>query len=543
MTSQDESVLLERVFLRIGSAETDEQLQNALTKFLPPVLLKLSSPQEHIRKKVMELLVHINKRLKSRPQVQLPMEALLLQYGDPAATTFSINFTIIYLKLGYPRMEIDRQISLIPNLLSCIDNKPLQHKERRVMELLVHINKRLKSRPQVQLPMEALLLQYGDPAATTFSINFTIIYLKLGYPRMEIDRQISLIPNLLSCIDNKPLQHKESVASSADLELRRLTGVASSADLELRRLTGVIDWNNKQLVSKLYSIFLGTTVTKNQIQPELQRTPGNTRIRLKVFPYLLKSKEASMTIPSSVQVIFESIYGENTNLKLKTMALQFVHFMCSNCDKERLNLVATVIMSGMLKLVTESDEEPQIKSMAYVAVGMLATKLPHLVTKNIAVIQTFFDALTKEEKDVRISIQESLSLLAKAFSTMDQNTQCLMESLISTSIENPISQVRLMAVHYAATIFPSDHISSRYILLLAAGDSNEEVKMAAIKALHNVAHHEISNKLQKKNLYPSFPAFIKFMTKKTAEKTNVSSKTKTSKCLPFNVATYIEVFI
>lgn len=45
-------VLLERVFLRLGSAETDEQLQNVLCKFLPPVLLKLSSSQEAVRKKV-----------------------------------------------------------------------------------------------------------------------------------------------------------------------------------------------------------------------------------------------------------------------------------------------------------------------------------------------------------------------------------------------------------------------------------------------------------------------------------------------------------
>lgn len=38
----------------------------------------------------MELLIHINKRIKSRPQVQLPVEALLLQYQDPAASTFVI---------------------------------------------------------------------------------------------------------------------------------------------------------------------------------------------------------------------------------------------------------------------------------------------------------------------------------------------------------------------------------------------------------------------------------------------------------------------
>ena len=39
--------------MRIGSAETDEQLQIALAKFLTPVILKLNSGDESIRKKVL----------------------------------------------------------------------------------------------------------------------------------------------------------------------------------------------------------------------------------------------------------------------------------------------------------------------------------------------------------------------------------------------------------------------------------------------------------------------------------------------------------
>jgi len=45
-------VLLERVFLRLGSAETDEQLEASLAKFLAPVLLKLASQTDGVRKKV-----------------------------------------------------------------------------------------------------------------------------------------------------------------------------------------------------------------------------------------------------------------------------------------------------------------------------------------------------------------------------------------------------------------------------------------------------------------------------------------------------------
>ncbi|CAF91828.1 unnamed protein product [Tetraodon nigroviridis] len=51
MAAQDELNQLERVFLRLGHAETDDQLQDIISKFLPPVLLKLSSVQEGVRKK------------------------------------------------------------------------------------------------------------------------------------------------------------------------------------------------------------------------------------------------------------------------------------------------------------------------------------------------------------------------------------------------------------------------------------------------------------------------------------------------------------
>ena len=71
---------LERVLMRLASAEDDATLTSAVQKFLPPSLLKLNSPQEGVRKKVMELLVHINKRVKSNPNIQLPMDALIVQY-------------------------------------------------------------------------------------------------------------------------------------------------------------------------------------------------------------------------------------------------------------------------------------------------------------------------------------------------------------------------------------------------------------------------------------------------------------------------------
>lgn len=44
--------ILERLFLRLGAAQTDEQLEKTVGTFLVPLLLKVSSDHEAVKKKV-----------------------------------------------------------------------------------------------------------------------------------------------------------------------------------------------------------------------------------------------------------------------------------------------------------------------------------------------------------------------------------------------------------------------------------------------------------------------------------------------------------
>jgi proteasome component ECM29 len=92
----DDLAMLEKVFFRLAGADSDQALTSAVCKCLPSCLLKLSSPQDGVRKKVMELLVHINKRIKSNDKIQLPMEELLLQY--------QVRVMNIAYILGLPRL-------------------------------------------------------------------------------------------------------------------------------------------------------------------------------------------------------------------------------------------------------------------------------------------------------------------------------------------------------------------------------------------------------------------------------------------------------
>lgn len=90
------------------------------------------------------------------------------------------------------------------------------------------------------------------------------------------------------------------VVASADTR----HGVAGLADSEIRRMGGRIDWEDLRLVDRTYALFLGTLVLKDRPQPrpELKRVPANTRLRMKLLPHLLKSREAAARFPACIQV-------------------------------------------------------------------------------------------------------------------------------------------------------------------------------------------------------------------------------------------------
>ena len=112
--SHDILELLERVFLRLGSADSDEKLQATVQRFLVPTILKSPSKFQSVRDKVcnytkcgrngrtimvvvhcnfwlfltkvLEILTHISKRVKSRPFLLLPMATLLEQFTSPGSS-------------------------------------------------------------------------------------------------------------------------------------------------------------------------------------------------------------------------------------------------------------------------------------------------------------------------------------------------------------------------------------------------------------------------------------------------------------------------
>ncbi len=105
-----------------------------------------------------------------------------------------------------------------------------------------------------------------------------------------------------------------SVANAADSALKRIGGYKLVSFRNwTRKLIYIyiyilicrrtVDWNDVAVITVLYQLFLGNRNTKENIKPEFRRVPACTRLRLKLFTYLIRSREASMQFPSCIQVI------------------------------------------------------------------------------------------------------------------------------------------------------------------------------------------------------------------------------------------------
>ncbi len=78
------------------------------------------------------------------------------------------------------------------------------------MELLGDVTRRLKRRPEIQLPVHELFVAYNDIENSTYLTNFSHMYIRLGYPRMPPTDQICLLPVLYASLtENKPLVQRD----------------------------------------------------------------------------------------------------------------------------------------------------------------------------------------------------------------------------------------------------------------------------------------------------------------------------------------------
>ncbi|GME95284.1 unnamed protein product [[Candida] boidinii] len=82
MSKNPEVALIEKVELRLALANTDEKFESSLKIYLTPLLLKLASPLQDVKKQVLNAINYIITRFNSSKNLKLPIDSLLNQLKD-----------------------------------------------------------------------------------------------------------------------------------------------------------------------------------------------------------------------------------------------------------------------------------------------------------------------------------------------------------------------------------------------------------------------------------------------------------------------------
>ncbi|KAI9197483.1 proteasome stabiliser-domain-containing protein [Polychytrium aggregatum] len=537
----NELALLETVELRLALADTDEKFEKNVATFLAPVILKLDSPNEAVRNKVMSICVHINKRLKSSSGIKVPIEAVLKLFTDPATSALVKNFCLVYLEMGMQRCKIEDLQSYVPQLLARIAERPLNQQTTLFQITLPILAKytiptNVSASGKILEPTQDPLGFLQSPKDAKFLLD-KILHVVLytvqpstpapGTGGASSDAQARALPAGLSQSDvqfvtsggkaaftSAPTELKvlkvslvklvansavfpESLALETEKYLIYLLAQADanheviSAGEDAMKRQSKPDFESDHFVARLYELYLGTQqATKGQ--EANVRAGATVQAKHKILGCLTKSAKATNKFPAVIQVIFDSLYHEKTTARLRNAGMSFVQWVARMATDEVIKPVAPIVLSGLLKFIADPDEgtiaaneNENLRGFAYEAIGLISKRAPELFMADATILFNLFKAVSTEQRNVRVSVQEALASMIPAYQNVVSDTEkkLVLEALLLENMDKPEHQARYVAAKYTNALFPFSYPLARYICLQLSSDPKLEVREEARKGL------------------------------------------------------------
>ncbi|KAG0303005.1 hypothetical protein BGZ98_007067, partial [Dissophora globulifera] len=536
--------LLDNVELRFALAETDAQLEKTLNTFLCPVLLKLASPAESVRAKVVGILTHINKRVRPKPSIKLPVTALLQQFSEQSSVLVK-NFTLIYVEMGYERIPQEDKETALPNLIKGISRRPVAQQTT-----LTHMI----------LPTLASIKQHNEDNTTSDPYDFAtnpadaicllnrlqdvLLYRQPTVGSHSASQQQSNEAALSSSLAGS----SSTQASSASAALPPPDGMspqaviyatysgkapwATTSELKnIKRFIALIaatgdayyeassmgedglkriklpDIEDKTVVDRLFQMYQGSNRGKPVPGHEdVFRQPSSNVVKLRIMGYLSKSKTASESFPSALQVSFDC---PKTNTKLVMAGMAFVQWIARMSSEEALTPIAPVLVSGLLKYVHENEGTPGL--------------VPNIFRKDLSIVEGLFGQLATQPPNVKTYIQESLCTMLDAFQPIkvwatDADVERIL-SIVETNMNKDEHQARFCAVKYANGLFPFSDISSKYVCLMTIADEKLEIREEAKRGLTfpTARALEENTAASQKSILPDFTQLLELINLKSGK--------------------------
>lgn len=385
---------LDTVLFRLTALEKPEQLEAVLNKLLVPLLSKLrrDAPDE-VRNKVLEVLSHVNKRVKDSTGIKLPVAELIEL--SKTAEAFTRNFITIYLKMGYSRLSPDAAGALCPVLLDALsfpeDARPIMM--HLALKSLKHAPLPLPLAPQpesfkwvanqesrdlvLDFLWDCLLLQRQSsgrlvaplnagvpaPAATvspapgltvsaiarllgTDASSPAFVALAHGLTTEELGAWKAGVLRLLSSglfpdVEIVPLAILASCDTSHEI-------VEGGEDL-LKRVSLGADLENPRLITRLFDLCVGFARPWDKVGEV--RLPLPQKVRLKAIGLLCRSRTAANDMGRGIRVVFDCFFGVETSVKYQTAGAKLLGALVPLVDWKKFASLAPVVLQGLLKLL------------------------------------------------------------------------------------------------------------------------------------------------------------------------------------------------
>ncbi|KAF9363389.1 hypothetical protein BGX34_004264 [Mortierella sp. NVP85] len=437
--SNNDLQLLDNVELRFALAESDAQLEKTLNTFLCPMLLKLASPAENVRAKVISILTHINKRVRPKPSIKLPVTALLQQFSTSSSLLVK-NFALIYIEMGYERLPSEEKLSALPQLIKEIARRPVVQQTT-----LIHM----------VLPSLSSVKQYDDGNTEADPYGFEInpqdaICLLQRFQDVLLYRQpIATYDGKApwaATSELKNIKVSDAVGTPATGDAyHEVSGMGEDA---LKRIK-LPDLEEKAVVNRIYQMYQGS---------------NNGR----------------------------STSGPKTNMKLVMAGMAFVQWIARMSSQASLEPIAPILVSGLLKYTREHEatvgiESESAKGFAYVALSLISKRVPDIFRKDLSIVEGLFDQLESQPASVKTYIQEAICTMLDAFKPVNDWASDVdiarIVSIIEANAGKEEHQARFCAIRYANGLFPFADISSKYICLAAIADDKLEIREEAKRGL------------------------------------------------------------
>eukprot|EP01132_Coremiostelium_polycephalum_P004172 gene4172-5222_t len=514
---------LDNILFRFALIDGEKGFDRFLEQYLVQVIDQLKFQDEPaVKKKVLEVLSNINKRTLVSANTQYPVSKLLDFFSDPTTSMISKNFAIIYLEKGFKNLSKEDKLPYLNNLILTLHKLPQHHRDI-FCHIIINILIGLTNITKIESEREKLYSFKNSELDCKILFSFFLDLLLTPPPNMIKNAEgVVLIP---ACHSQQSLQRimgntydkydynalserKLSVLNllssglfpDTDVLVHFIIGstdiiqpVAKKSEETLKRLPK-INWENPQLIDQLYQLFQGTPDTVTDVAMELRKRPASPLMREKILGCFNRSLLACNKFPATLQVIFESVYGSTSTLRLKQTAISFVQWVFRHASDVHIKSMGEIILTGLLKLLKEMDEESakelnELKAFTYTSLGLLCKRNNDLFRNDLELVYNLMKRVTKEDSLVSSAIQDALTMIREAF--IDPKSPEIVDKLVTilmTFIYDPEYQIRSTVLKWAQHCLPFENIQSRYISLVMSGDVRPDIREEAKRGLEPYLH-------------------------------------------------------